>query len=242
MTDFIDTHIHILADLDDGPLTLEESIELAREVQANNISTVIATPHLNEGLFNFSAEKRDEEIIRLKKALLEEGIGIKVYPGAEVRITINIFDWLREEKLPTLANSQYLLLELPFDSLPIYTNELIFKLKTAGIVPILAHPERNAQIQINPSRLEKLINGGCLVQVNTSSLTGELGSLCYETAIEFLKRGWINILASDAHEARVRGPNFKEALEIAAKYIGIERATELVTKNPAQILNKINPA
>jgi protein-tyrosine phosphatase len=240
MTDFIDTHIHILADLDDGPLTLEESIELAKEVQANNISAVIATPHLNEGLFNFSAEKRDEEIARLKKALLEEGIGIKVYPGAEVRITINIFDWLREERLPTLANSRYLLLELPFDSLPIYTNELIFKLKTAGIVPVLAHPERNAQIQINPSRLEKLINGGCLVQVNTSSLTGRLGSLCYETAIEFLKRGWIDILASDAHEAGVRGPDFKKALEIAAKYIGVERATELVTKNPAQILDKID--
>jgi protein-tyrosine phosphatase len=236
MKEFIDTHIHILADQDDGPLTIDESIELAKEVVANNISTIIATPHLNEGLFNFSAEKRDKEITRLEKALSEEGIDIKIYPGAEVRITIDIFDWLREGSLPTLANSRYLLLELPFDTLPIYTNELIFKLKTAGIMPILAHPERNAQIQINPSRLERLINGGCLVQVNTTSLTGKLGSLCYETAVEFLKRGWIDILASDAHEARIRGLNFKEALEIAAKYIGAAEATKLVTKNPAQIL------
>ena len=43
----IDTHCHILPGIDDGPDTLEISVEMARVAAKDGVHVIIATPHAN---------------------------------------------------------------------------------------------------------------------------------------------------------------------------------------------------
>ena len=42
----IDLHSHILPDVDDGAVTLEESLEIARDAVADGVEALAATPHV----------------------------------------------------------------------------------------------------------------------------------------------------------------------------------------------------
>src|SRR5947209_4164139 len=44
----IDTHLHILPGVDDGPETIQESLSLARALVQEGIHSAIATPHYND--------------------------------------------------------------------------------------------------------------------------------------------------------------------------------------------------
>ncbi len=43
----IDLHCHVLPGIDDGPKTIEGSLELARMAGAAGIRTIVATPHVS---------------------------------------------------------------------------------------------------------------------------------------------------------------------------------------------------
>ena len=47
----IDLHCHILPGLDDGPKTMEESVEMAEAAIADGITHLVATPHSSTRIF-----------------------------------------------------------------------------------------------------------------------------------------------------------------------------------------------
>ena len=47
----IDLHCHILPGLDDGPETIEESVEMAQAATAEGITHLVATPHSSSEYF-----------------------------------------------------------------------------------------------------------------------------------------------------------------------------------------------
>lgn len=233
---YVDIHSHILANIDDGPASIEESLGLAREALANGVSDIIATPHLKPDFFPFSMHAVRKAFERLNKALERENVDINLHLGAEVSISGRLMEQFKAGDVPTLADSHYLLLELPFDLIPPFANQVVFQLRLAGIIPVLAHPERSADIQRDPVLIKPFIEAGCLAQINSTSLTGRLGSRARTTAIALLTNGWAHVMASDSHLAGDRGPNFIEAVALAAKYVGAEEATRLVAGNPRRIL------
>lgn len=239
---FVDIHCHILPGIDDGARTIEESLALAREAAANGVSDIIATPHLNRELFIFSIEDAKAAFEKLQAAITAEQIPITLHLGAEVKAAPNIPEGVKSGTIPTLAGSDYLLLEFPFDSVPPFARELVFQIQLAGITPILAHPERNARFQRDPSLLESYLSAGCLTQINSTSLTGHLGRSSQKAAIAFLTNKWVNMIGSDGHKAGGRGVNFKEALSVAAKQVGMEEALKMVLDNPRRILDSVAAA
>lgn len=233
---YVDVHSHILPGLDDGPPDIFGSIRMAEEAAQNGVTDIIATPHLNQELFEFSRQARDVQIERLQAALREKKVPVFIHRGAEVRIVPQLPEWYDNGKLPTLAGTRYLLFELPFGEMPFFTHDVTFAIRLKGIIPVLAHPERSVSFQDQPDRLAWMIEAGCLVQVNSTSLTGRLGDPSRATAIELLRRDWVHIIASDGHAAFDRGANFREALAVAAKYVGEEAAERMVKDNPRRIL------
>lgn len=209
----IDLHTHILPGIDDGAQTLDDALEMARAFVADGVTTIAATPHVRDD-FPTSADVMLSAIDTLREALDEDGIPLTVLPGAELAV-----DWiprLNEAELRrlTLAGSgRYILVETPYYGWPVELVEQLLGLRLAGFAPVLAHPERNGEVQQTPSLVAPLVRGGTIVQVTAASLDGRLGERCRETALHLVAAGLVHMVASDAHMPDVRAVGMRSAAD-----------------------------
>ena len=72
-----------------------------------------------------------------------------MYPGMEKAITPNLDNLVTSGCILPLSEGEYVLLEIPFYSLPLGLEEIIESLDKIGKT-ILAHPERGKEFQENP--------------------------------------------------------------------------------------------
>jgi protein-tyrosine phosphatase len=201
----IDLHSHILPGLDDGAPSLEASLEMARSAVADGIEMVAATPHVRAEDYPTRPEEMEARIGELRAAVEEAGIPLRVLSGGE--ISLDILQQLDDETLRRFGlggNPRYLLLESPFIGWPIGLEETLFQLRLRGFTVVLAHPERNPEVQEDPSRLERLIETGTLVQVTAAAIDGRFGRHAYSTARRLIDSGLAHLIASDAHAPSVR--------------------------------------
>src|SRR5437868_11062914 len=166
----IDTHLHILPGVDDGPETLEESLALARALVQEGVSAAIATPHYNDEYRRRSADEIRGRVYDVQQALDHCGIPLRLFAGHEVLIKPGLVEDIQAGRVATLNGGRYLLLELWNNSWPFELEQVIFELRAAGIMPILAHPERYRAIQHDPGRLATLLEQGVLTQLTAGSL------------------------------------------------------------------------
>src|SRR5262249_20233904 len=123
----IDLHSHILPGVDDGPATLEESLELARRAAADGIRVIAATPHVRDD-YPTQPETMERLLAELRTAIQQEGIGIDVRPGAEIAI-----DWLERLSDDDLVrfglggSPHYVLLEFPYAGWPLSLHQWVFR-------------------------------------------------------------------------------------------------------------------
>jgi protein-tyrosine phosphatase len=211
----IDLHSHILRGVDDGARSLEESVEIARAALADGIRVIAATPHVRDD-WPTGAALMEERVAELRSELDEAGIPLHVRRGGEISL-----DWL--SRLPTeelrrftLGGSRYLLVETPYYGWPLDLGDVLASLRTRGFTPVLAHPERNAEVQVRPDRLVPLVEAGMLVQVTAASVDGRIGRRARECGLHLIKDGLAHLLASDAHHASVRAVG----MAAAAKAVG----------------------
>jgi len=168
----IDIHSHILPDLDDGSRDMGESIEMARIAAEDGITHMVATPHMFNGL---SDNPEPAEVVARVDALQAEiGDSLTLLPGNEVHITHDLAEKALAGELTPLNKKNYMLIEFPSMNVPVGVEGLFYRLQIQGIVPILVHPERNAQIQGHPSMVEKFIDKGVRIQVTAMSITGRV--------------------------------------------------------------------
>ncbi len=237
----IDIHAHLAPGLDDGPGNEGEALELARLAWADGITTVIATPHIREGIFGNDAQSISRAVGRLRKLLEAAGLGgqggpgLQVVEGAEVLLSPGLVEKFQQGVYPTLGRSNYALVELPFQEAPLYTREVLFRLQMAGFTPILAHPERNLTVVRDPSLIYELVGKGVLIQVNAGSLIGHFGPQARAAAQLLLEHNLVHFMGSDGHSLH-RPPLLSEAVAVAAKLVGKGKALRLVEGNPGRIL------
>jgi len=235
----LDIHTHILPGLDDGARSWEEAVAMARDAVKDGIAAVVATPHIYEDSC-ITPEEIREKARQLQVLLGSQEIDLQILPGAEVHLAVNLPDRLREGRLQTLANAgRYLLVEFPFGLLPLYTDEVLFELQASGVIPIIAHPERNESVQKNPNRLYNMIQKGMLAQLTGGSLRGNFGSKVEYTAKLLLKHNLIQILASDGHRVDRRRVLLSKASGVVADLAGSETAQAMTILNPRKITQGI---
>ena len=138
-----------------------------------------------------------------------------------------------------INEGRYLLIELPMIDLPQFTEEVIHNLQVKGIVPILAHPERNYRIANNPDLLNPLIELGALVQINTGSITGLFGKKIRRCAKTLFKNNMAHLIGTDAHSAVKRPPEMRKSAQILERWVGQQRAETILVENPRAIVNNI---
>jgi len=207
----IDLHAHLLPGIDDGAETMEQSLKLARIAVAEGIQLVAATPHHLNGRYVNSASDVEEAVQHLRGKLAEERIPLQLITGQEIRVTGDLWTEWEQGRLLTLGGSRYLLLELPNNHVPRGFADLIYEMTIQGLVPIIAHPERNVELADNPDLLMELVQLGAWGQVTSHSLNGRFGNRVMKTAMHMCKRNLIHIIASDAHDEVRRPFGMREA-------------------------------
>lgn len=230
----IDIHTHILPGLDDGAPDWEQAIAMARAAAAEGITTIVATPHHANGVYHNEADVVKEAVARFNERMNTEGIPLTVVPGQEIRIHDDLLDaWGRGELL-TLGDSRYILLEMPSSQIPSGIWDLLHELRLLGLTAIIAHPERNAEVNRHPERLAAMIEAGAYAQVTTHSLLGGFGSRIEQAAWSLCRQGLIHIVSSDAHHVDRRGFRMQEAYQRVDQVLG-SRIKEIFRQNATSI-------
>jgi protein-tyrosine phosphatase len=232
----IDLHSHILPGLDDGATELSVSLAMARLAVADGITHVACTPHIVPGLYDNTTNIIREAVTVLRQALLENEIPLSLVAGADVHVAPDLPEKLAARSVPTLNGSRYFLLEPPHTILPPRLEELALRLINAGFVPIITHPERLAWMTTHYGVIERLNDGGCLMQVTGDSILGGFGRTARLLAERLLDEGRVDIIASDSHGAEWRKPALARARDAVATRVGEEEAIAMVLSRPASIL------
>lgn len=233
----IDLHAHILPGLDDGSGDLAESVAMAEVARDDGIHTIVATPHVLQGVFDNDKNKILSAVKALNQTLQEQGIAVKILPGAEYYLEADLPLKLAQGELLTINdNGRYLLVELPSAFIPEYSAQALYEIQLQGVTPIIAHPERNAGFSRRPTILEELISRGVLAQVTSASITGLFGKKVKQTAYSFIKQGLIHLISSDAHSSKVRAPLLSQAQKEIEHQLGSDLARQLTVQNPCSIV------
>ena len=233
----IDIHCHILPGVDDGSPDTETSLEMLRIAEKNGIQQMILTPHHKPMHHNVSPEHNDLYTKRLQEIADKAGIKIRLFPGNEVYYSDETFDNLVDGKVHTMAGSEYVLVEFhPTNPYKAIHNGL-YQVQAAGYVPILAHVERYGEIVAHISYVEELVEMGCLIQVNASSIMGKYGMGISHFTKKLLKKELVDFVASDAHDAVSRSPELLECRNYITRKFGEEYSDRVLYDNPLKVIN-----
>lgn len=235
MNQMIDIHTHILPGLDDGAQDIQDTLQMAHAALAEGIDVIIATPHHANGVYINAAADVSRHVQELNDRFSAEGLSLRIAAGQEIRVHDDLLEALHRGELLTLAGSSYVLLEMPSSRIPRVMSELIHELGILGLKPIIAHPERNAEVVQHPDRLTQLIELGAYTQVTTHSLLGGFGKRIEQAAWSLLRSGDIHIVSSDAHHVERRGFRMQEAYQAIERSVG-GQWSEYLKRNAAAVL------
>ncbi len=195
---YIDIHSHLLPAIDDGAKNLDDSLRLIKALQGFGTKQFVTTPHVIQYFYDndFQSIKSKEEVFH--KNLEQNNISIPVRAAAEYMMDEYFVKLFQSGELLTLKDN-YVLVEMSYLNPPIQLYSIIFELQVAGYIPILAHPERYTFYHNNLDEYKKLINSGCLFQLNLLSVVGYYGAGIARIADFLLKNGLYNFVGSDVH-------------------------------------------
>jgi protein-tyrosine phosphatase len=215
---------------------------MARCAWETGTTTVVCTPHLYEWdpqLLRQAREARNE----LEAALRSEGIDLHLLVGCEVdlNVVVEVDDATISQLVvdgPSSTNGWkgVIVIETPFHGWPRFLPETIFRLKTSGYTPILAHPERNERVARSPELLDECIRAGAVAQGTAGSLAGPFRKTSLRPFMNLLTRGSLAVLASDGHAMVDYTWSLYPLLEELRGRVSEDHLRKLVSLNPERVL------
>lgn len=225
----VDIHCHILPGLDDGPETLETSLQMAEAAIADGITHVVATPHANDS-FPFEPEVISKRCEELKARVGER---LKLVTGCDFHMSFENLQAVQTDPARfTINQKNYLLVEFADFAIPPSMDAALKELRMRAIWPIITHPERNPILVQNRARVNAWVQEGCLVQVTAGSFLGRFGQRAQKASEAWLDEGAVHFVASDAHNLTSRPLQLRPAFDAVAKRKGEAVARALFRENP----------
>lgn len=229
----VDLHLHLLPGIDDGPQDLESSVRMARALLIDGIEQVAVSPHVSERFPNTAAGIA-QSAATLSECLASSGIELPITTGAE--IALDRMAALGDDELIALSiagRGRHLLLEVPYAAWPMDIEVQVARVESLGMTAVLAHPERCAAVQADPTPLKRLAERGVLAHATAGSIVGTSGRSAQRTAFELIDDGTISFVSSDSHGAGKRPPRMTKAFTALGEG---ELAGWLTTGIPAALL------
>jgi protein-tyrosine phosphatase len=230
---FADLHCHLLWGIDDGAKTPEDSVAMARALVKLGFGTVAPSPHARPDYPG--AEPVAARRAEVQALLDQEGVPLKLHSGGE-----HLFDeaFLSHAVSPnrrSINGTKYILVEAPYvGTIPGFV-DLIFRLRTKGVTPVIAHPERCAQFEAR-GQASEAARVGAVLQLDVGALTGRYGKVARKLALQFLEQGLYGIAATDLHSPVGAEDWVGRSLEELKREAGADGVTRLLETHPNRIL------
>jgi protein-tyrosine phosphatase len=241
MISLVDMHCHLLAGLDDGPKTDDDALAMCRIAYAEGTRLVAATAHQSERWAAVTPEKIRQATRHLAEQLHANGIPLAVFPCAEVMIHPWVTaSWAAGELLSVGDHGRFVLMEMP-QGLYLDLRSTVEALRSAGVRPILAHPERYEGLLHDVGMIEELVRAGCLVQVSSGSVTKPASGADERELKGWFRRGLVHLLGSDGHSCKRRPPHMAAAYEKIRAWAGAAIADRVCSTNGMAVLQGLTP-
>lgn len=234
----IDIHSHILPGVDDGARTFDDSINIVNELVSQGVTDIIATPHyVDETKYTVERKKHLELLAELREGLASEGINANLFLGNEIYINEKIPKLIESDVVSTLADSKYVLVELPLNNEYQNYEDVFSDLMEREYKVVLAHPERYEIAQEDYQILKDLCEIGVLLQCNLGSVTGKYGKGAQKLVKRLAKDKMIFAFGSDIHHCN-NNDFVIRAQKKLSKYYDDKELEQVLVKNPEKILGR----
>ena len=201
MTDY---HCHILPRMDDGAKDLEMSLDMIRLMMAQGVDRIVATPHFyahREESVRAFLERRQEAY---RQIVDTDWTLPYLHLGAEVAVEQGISRFPGVHQL-TLADTSYILLELPYAPFAHWMLEEIDAVSQRyGLTPVLAHIHRYARFYTR-AQMSEVLRTDAVLQFNNEAFRGFQER---RFVMSLIGKGFPYVLGSDAHNMTSRRPDW----------------------------------
>lgn len=238
---FWDIHCHLIPGVDDGAADEDEMWAMVTSAADGGTEGLVVTPHVDLEGEHLSPSRIKDFVERISGQMHQRALTVSLYPGAELRLNWGLRTMAVENAealvdFSIAGSGRYLLVDLPLGLIPEALTETAFRLRLAGLIPVLAHPERHPGLA-SGGHLRDLLDAGFLLQLNGGSITGQHGDQVRRRAERLLREGLAVAVASDAHSAAVRGPDLREAYRRLTGLLGEREARLLMEENPQKMVS-----
>ena len=237
MTSYCDLHTHLIPGVDDGPGAMECSLEAARQLVELGFDTAVATPHRPTSIIRVDREAITSSHSAMREALDSGGIRLDVRLGTEYMFGPDLFEDVSAGKLITLGGSRYFLVEFKSFSVQEFNKQFFFKMRIAGFIPVIAHPERN-ELRTPQARdfFNYMISVGAVLQCDIFSLIGRWGRHAREMVLTLLENQTAAVISTDTHCRKQDIEELPKAMDALRASVGRAGVELLLGENPRAIL------
>jgi tyrosine-protein phosphatase YwqE len=227
----VDMHSHLLPGLDDGLKEPEETIAFVKELQQLGYTKLICTPHILSDLYPNSPDSILPKLELIRGLLKEQNIPVAIEAAAEYMVDVDFERYIADDKPLLTFGKNYILIEMSYLSPSPNIEQVIFALRMKGFQPILAHPERYNFYHHEFDKYERMVDLGCLLQVNLLSLGGYYGKEIKNVAEKLIKKNMVDLLGTDMHHS-----NHLNALKQLASQKDFYKLMEIMEVKNKQLL------
>ena len=227
----IDVHSHIIYGVDDGSPDVKTSLSMLENAVNQGTDKIFCTPHYRKP-YNKSPEEIREKFLNLKNAANEKGLPVELYLGQEIYCKADEYrKLLKSGSVLTMNDGRFVLLEFDFNNSQDVA-DVVYEVKTMGLIPIVAHIERYPYLNIDDAYEVKKAGG--FIQINADSVIGGGGKKVKKFVKTLFKEGFVDFVASDVHSGREN--NLKKAFEYVKKKFGEDAAEVVFNVNAKRII------
>jgi len=229
MRGFVDVHSHVVPSGDDGAHEIEDGLALCRLAYEAGTDVLFATPHAHAPWDTFPRSPARDATYAAALPVMQKEVatwGLELRRGWEVYPTVIAPENVEEY---ALEGTRAILIEFPGfwvdldDAIEIITDAGTV-VEEAGLVPVLAHPERCRAVSDDPDCVRPLVERGWLLCVNAPSFLGGHGATAERTVWRLLDAGLVSLAASDGHTPG-RPPILNDAYAVVC-----ERSSEPIAR------------
>jgi len=205
---------------------------LCRIAAGGGTRVLFATPHAHAAWDHYPRTPERERLFAESFPMVRAAA---LQFGLELRRGWEVFPTVLRDSDPqefVLEGTRAVLVEFPgywlgFRDDGALTLEAADRIVEAGLVPIVAHPERSIGLRADFAIARALVERGCLLCPNGDSALGDNGQAAEQLLWRLLDEGLVALIASDGHRVR-RPPRLDMAYEALAGHYGAEAIVPLL--------------